>query len=130
MNVKEEAKRLASEFERNSTLKLDADNRWVRQAAIIPWAELKKGCAVGAREDFRLLLAASLIQMQYLLSDEELALQISESPYLQLFCGMEGYDGARRPFTDAQMDEFRGGLSAAELRRIRGIVKADASAAR
>jgi hypothetical protein len=72
--------------------KLSGDNRWIKLAEIIPWDELEDYYAVqfcegfGApAKPFRMALGALIIKARLSLTDEELAEQIKENPYLQLF---------------------------------------------
>ena len=48
-----------------------------------------------------------MIQAEYGYSDEEITLQIQESPYLQYFCGYEAYDDSKPPFDSSSMVYFR-----------------------
>lgn len=78
--------------------KLDSGNRWLKIAALIPWEELEeeyekhfsKGVGRPAL-DARLVLGALLLRHMKDVSDEEIARQIEESPYLQAFCGFENF---------------------------------------
>lgn len=55
----------------------------------------------------RLTLGACIIQSEYGYSDEETALQIQETPYLQYFCGYPGYDDEKLPFDPSLMVYFQ-----------------------
>ena len=48
-----------------------------------------------------------MIQAEYGYSDEEITLQIQESPYLQYLCGYEAYDDSKPPFDSSSMVYFR-----------------------
>jgi len=78
--------------------KLSADNRWIKLADLIPWDELEDDCAaqfckgVGApARPFRMVLGALIVKTCLGLTDEELAEQIKENPYLQFFLGLESF---------------------------------------
>ncbi|WP_418482157.1 transposase [Dysosmobacter sp.] len=47
------------------------------------------------------------MQAEYGYSDEEIALQIQENPYLQYFYGYPGYDDEKLPFDPSLMVYFR-----------------------
>lgn len=73
---------------------LKEENRWVGKAQTIPWPEIEKRYAAlftnrkgNVAKPLRLALGACIIQAEYGYSDEETALQIQETPYLQYFCG-------------------------------------------
>lgn len=82
---------------------LSPDNRWVRQAHLLPWKELQKryghlmtDLRSSADDPLRLALCCRLIQTHYRVSTEEMQLMIQESPYLQYFCGYPEYDPQRK----------------------------------
>jgi hypothetical protein len=75
--------------------KLSGDNRWIKLAEIIPWNELEDYYAVqfckgfGAHaKPFRMALGALIIKAHLSLTGEELAEQIKENTYLQLFIAL------------------------------------------
>jgi len=76
---------------------LDPDNRWVRWAQQIPWAELAASYHAtlksGGRpaKPARLVIGALIIKHRLGLSDVETLEQVRENPYLQYFCGFERY---------------------------------------
>ena len=78
---------------------LDANNRWIRYAAIIPWKRIETFYAkifsqdgMGApAKSARIALGALLIKEKLDITDEETREQVRENPYLQYFIGMEGY---------------------------------------
>ena len=74
----------------------------------------------------RLALGARIIQAEYGYSDEETALQIQENPYLQYFCGYEGYDDSRLPFDPSLMVYFRKRLTPEIIGEINEIILQDA----
>jgi len=93
---------------------LDPDNRWVKKAAMIPWAVVTReyknqlsgsttGCpALTARMAF----GALVIKEELKASDRETVEQIRENPYLQFFIGLEGFQTAE-PFDASMMVHFR-----------------------
>lgn len=76
--------------------KLNAKNRWVLLANLMPWATLaqtynRQMCADNGRPALapRLVLGALFVKHLLKLSDEETILQIQENVYLQYFVGLE-----------------------------------------
>ena len=93
--------------------KLNADNRWVRLAREIPWAELEDEYAslfsdqMGApAKSFRMALGALIIKERLSVTDEETVEQICETPYLQYFIGLEEFQ-TKSPFDPSMMVHFR-----------------------
>lgn len=74
----------------------------------------------------RLALRACIIQAEYGYSDEETALQIQETPYLQYFCGYPGYDDEKLPFDPSLMVYFRKRLTLEVLGEINEMIVRDA----
>lgn len=101
---------------------LRSDNRWVRMAKLIPWAEAEQRYAenfadsgMGApAKNVRIALGALIIKERLGLSDEETVQQIRENPYLQYFLGYEGYRH-EPPFEAAMMVHFRKRLGVEDL---------------
>ena len=77
----------------------------------------------------RLALGACIIQAEYGFSDEETALQIQETPYLQYFCGYPGYDDEHLPFDPSLMVYFRKRLTPEVLGEINEMIVRDAKEA-
>ena len=103
-----------TDFGQPMGMHLNENNRWVKKAAMIPWNEIEKRYAglfkshkVHPAKPLRLALGACMIQAEYGYSDEEITLQIQESPYLQYFCGYEAYDDSKPPFDSSSMVYFR-----------------------
>ena len=92
-----------TDFGQPMGMHLNENNRWVKKAAMIPWNEIEKRYA-GL---FKSHKGACMIQAEYGYSDEEITLQIQESPYLQYFCGYEAYDDSKPPFDSSSMVYFR-----------------------
>ena len=63
---------------------------------------------------------------EYGYSDEEIALQIQENPYLQYFCGYPGYDDEKLPFDPSLMVYFRKRLTPEVLGEINEMIVRDA----
>lgn len=88
-----------TDFKQPIGMKMNSENRWVKKAGIIPWAEIEQRYAKlftnrkgNVAKPLRLALGACIIQAEYGYSDEETALQIQETAYLQYFCVYTGYD--------------------------------------
>ncbi len=115
---------------------LNADNRWVLLASLIPWKEVEEKysklfVANNGRPalSVRVALGALILKEKMKSSDEELVEQIRESPYLQYFLGYEGYK-YEIPFDASMMVHFRKRLSADILKEVNALIieknKADA----
>ncbi len=104
---------------------LDPDNRWVKKAAMIPWAVVEReyknqlsgsttGCpALTARMAF----GALVIKEELKASDRETVEQIRENPYLQFFIGLDGFQIAE-PFDASMMVHFRKRFPVESMNRI------------
>jgi len=96
--------------------KLDPNNRWVKQAKIVPWDMAEQKYKHMFRKNgrpaksIRMALGALLIQESKGLSDEETVMEIMESPYLQHFIGLKKYTN-EAPFDASLMVWFRKRLS-------------------
>jgi IS5 family transposase len=122
-----------SDFKQPIGMNLKEENRWVKRAMLIPWNEIEKRYAVlfsnrkgNVAKPLHLALGACIIQADYGFSDEETALQIQENPYLQYFCGYEGYDDSKLPFDPSLMVYFRKRLTAKVLGEINELILATA----
>lgn len=94
-------------------LKMNPENRWIKKAEAIPWAEIEERYAElfpsekgNPAKPLRLALGSLLIQKQYGYSDRELVEQITENPYYQYFVGLPGYQ-MEAPFVPSLLVEFR-----------------------
>jgi hypothetical protein len=93
---------------------LNANNRWIRLANLIPWGDFETSYAdqfaqsgQGApAKPFRLALGALIIKEKLGITDEETVEQICENPYLQFLIGMEGFRD-ETPFDPSMMVHFR-----------------------
>jgi hypothetical protein len=93
--------------------KLDPGNRWVVLANVIPWEPLENRYAplfsakTGApAKPFRMAFGALYIQQRLGITDRETVELITESPYLQFFIGLSGFQYLR-PFDPSMMVHFR-----------------------
>ncbi len=117
---------------------LDAHNRWVKLATIVPWDKLAMVAVIcpdapklkGAGRptaDLRLVIGALLVQQIEDLSDIRTLELIRENVYVQHFCGLPGFQ-SQAPFEASSLTHWRkwfGNNGAAELNE----VVADAMAA-
>jgi len=77
--------------------RLDQNNRWLRIAELIPWAELEEQYAkhfsdVGRpAKDAQLVIGLLLLKHMTGLSDEGVVKEVLENPYMQAFCGFEQF---------------------------------------
>ncbi|MBU8913032.1 MAG: IS5 family transposase [Spirochaetales bacterium] len=108
--------------------RLRSDNRWVRLAKLVPWAEIESHYAelfnerIGAPAISARVAVASLIIKEKLgLSDEETVEQIRENPYLQYFLGYEAYTD-EAPFDPSMMVHFRRRLDESVLGEINCLI--------
>ena len=110
-------------------MKLNPDNRWVKKAELIPWDEIEQRYAKlftnrkgNVAKPLRLALGACIIQAEYGYSDEEVALQIQETAYLQFFCGYSEYNDEKLPFDPSLMVYFRKRLTPEILGEINEMI--------
>lgn len=110
-------------------MKLNPDNRWVKKAEMIPWDEIEQRYAKffanrkgNVAKPLRLALGACIIQAEYGYSDEEVALQIQETAYLQFFCGYSEYNDEKLPFDPSLMVYFRKRLTPEILGEINEMI--------
>jgi IS5 family transposase len=94
--------------------KLDKENRWVKLAALVPWAHAEKNYGAFFKDTFRGQhtlslrkgLGALIIQERMQLTDRETVESISENPYMQYFIGLSGFE-MKVPFHHSMMTHFR-----------------------
>ena len=122
-----------TDFKQPNGMKMNSENRWVKKAGIIPWAEIEQRYAKlftnrkgNVAKPLRLALGACIIQAEYGYSDEETALQIQETAYLQYFCGYAGYDDSKLPFDPSLMVYFRKRLTPEIMGEINEMIIAGA----
>ena len=94
--------------------RLNPDNRWVKLAELIPWADFEtkysqtlEGSGDGPpAKPVRVALGALIIKERLGTSDRETVEQIRENPYLQYFLGFREYD-EDPPFHPSMFVHFR-----------------------
>jgi hypothetical protein len=94
--------------------KLNEENRWVIMSKKIPWKEIEKDYMksfsdldIGApAKSVRMALGALIIKERLNITDREVVDQIRETPYLQYFIGLEGFQD-EVPFDASMMVHFR-----------------------
>lgn len=117
-----------SDFGQPVGMKMNPNNRWVKKAECIPWNEIELRYAQlftnrkgNVAKPLHLALGACIIQKEYGFSDEEIALQIQENPYLQFFCGFTQYKD-EIPFDPSLMVYFRKRLTPEILGEINELI--------
>lgn len=102
-----------SDFNQPIGLKMNPENRWIKKAELIPWAEIEDRYAdlfpsrTGMpAKPLRTALGSLIIQKQYGYSDRKLVEQLTENPYYQYFIGLPGYQ-EEAPFVPSLPVEFR-----------------------
>ena len=103
---------------------LDANNRWVRLAGILPWEKIEekyaenfKGECGQVAKSGRLAFGALYIQGRLAITDEELVMQIQETPSMQYFCGFGSYS-PEKPFDSSLLVHFRKRIPAEMVKEI------------
>ena len=103
---------------------LNADNRWVKLAGLIPWSDIEKIYALNFRSQkgpkaisARTAFGALIIQVKLSLTDEETVEIIAENPYMQYFIGLEKYE-QKAPFDSSMMTHFRKRFNAHDIKDI------------
>jgi len=104
--------------------KLNGNNRWLKIAGLIPWDELEDEYEKYFSErmgrpatDGRLVLGALMLRHIKDISDEEIKLQIQESPYLQAFCGFEVFQTGNL-FDESSLSRVRKRIGAKFFREL------------
>jgi len=107
---------------------LSSENRWVKKAQTIPWEEIEEKYAAlfksetgNVAKPLRLALGALIIQTERRISDEEIVMQIQETPCLQYFCGLPEYKD-EPPFEASSMVHFRKRLTKEILGEINELI--------
>ena len=100
-------------FETPFEQSLDSSNRWVKLAAVIPWAGFQEAYHRVMSADqgrpsktARLVIGAVIIKHRQKWTDEETVMQIQENPYLQYFCGFSCFT-LKQPFAPSLFVEIR-----------------------
>ena len=99
-------------------VELDAGNRWVQLAGLMPWEKIDEKYSQNFESDNgeiaksgRLAFGALYIQTRLKITDEETVDQIRETPSMQYFCGYESYT-TEKPFDSSLMVHFRKRITA------------------
>ena len=94
-------------------VELNADNRWVKLASMIPWDKIENLYAENFKSEKgevaksgRLAFAALYIQSRLDITDSEVVEQIRETPSMQYFCGYDSYT-TEKPFDSSLLVHFR-----------------------
>ena len=105
-------------------VELNADNRWVKLAALFPWERIEECYARNFRsgkgevaKSGRLAFAALYIQHRLDIVDTEVVDQIQENPSMQYFCGFDCYS-TKKPFDSSLMVHFRKRITPAMMKEI------------
>jgi len=108
--------------------KLDANNRWVKLAKMIPWEQIEKDYAdlfpssTGTvAKPLRTALGALIIRERCGFTDRETVEQITENPYLQYFIGLEKYQ-IEPPFDPSLMVHFWKRLDQKIMKKINELI--------
>lgn len=103
---------------------LDAENRWIALARLVPWELAEEIYHADSCGDFgapivpaRVALGALLIKERLGLTDRETVEAIQENPYLQFFIGYQEFS-SNRPFDPSLMVDFRKRYGEAGMQRI------------
>ena len=106
---------------------LDAENRWIKLATLVPWDEVEAdysrnfGDTGNDAYPARMALGALIIRERLKLTDEETVAQIQENPYLQYFVGLREYT-TKAPFDPSLMVHFRSRITPELLMRMNEVV--------
>ena len=110
---------------------LDPNNRWVLLHKLIPWSSLESHYApqfsakTGApAKPFQMAFGAVYIQQRLGVTDRETVELITESPYLQFFIGLSGYQSLQ-PFDASMMVHFRKRIGPELIKVCNALTKAN-----
>ncbi len=108
--------------------KIDANNRWVKLANLIPWerieldyADLFPSNTGTVAKPLRMALGSLIIKERCGFTDRETVEQITENPYLQYFIGLEKYQ-IEPPFDPSLMVFFRKRLDQDIIKKINEMI--------
>ncbi len=108
--------------------KLNASNRWVKLAKIIPWEQIENDYADlfpsnygTVAKPLRTALGSLIIKERCGFTDRETVEQITENPYLQYFIGLEKYQ-IEPPFDPSLMVYFRKRLDQKIMKKINKMI--------
>jgi len=115
-------------FEHPFDKALEAGNRWVKLAALIPWDEVAKVYSKNLESDkgrlsvdVRMVIAAMIIKHRLKLSDRETVATISENIYMQYFCGLKSFQSAE-PFDASLLVDIRKRMGAEKFDAFNDLV--------
>lgn len=107
---------------------LNADNRWVKLAKLIPWENIEKKYAELFKSDtgtvakpLRMALGSLIIKEKCDFTDRETVEHITENPYMQYFIGLKRYQ-KEPPFDPSLMVHFRKRLDRETMMEINEII--------
>lgn len=104
---------------------LDANNRWVKLADMVPWESVEEAYLMklssnnlgSPAKSARIAFGALIIKERMGITDEETVQQIKENPYLQYFLGYDHYL-KKEPFNPSMMTHFRTRFASEALMKI------------
>ncbi len=116
-------------FETPFSQHLDANNRWVKLASLIPWDALcgqylkKIGISSTGRPPInpRIVIGSLIIKHLGDLDDRETVAQISENPYMQYFLGYSSFC-SQKPFDASLFVEFRKNIDIELINSINDVI--------
>lgn len=105
--------------------KLNADNRWVKLAQLIPWEKAEEAYIQSLKDtsqgnkaySIRKALGTLIIKERMNWSDEETVEQIKENPYLQYFIGLSSFQ-EKAPFDASLIIHFRKRLDVSIIHQV------------
>lgn len=107
---------------------LNADNRWVKLAQLIPWEKIEKKYAELFLSDtgtvakpLRMALGSLIIKDKCDFTDRETVEHITENPYMQYFIGLKRYQ-KEPPFDPSLMVHFRKRLDKETMMEINEMI--------
>ena len=112
--------------------RLKEDNRWVKLAKLIPWADIERDYAAGfspvgaPAHPARMALGALIAKQELHCSDRELVQHVAENPYLQYFLGLTEFTD-ECPFGASTLVAFRTRFTVEDVTRINDMIIARAS---
>jgi hypothetical protein len=113
--------------------KLNAENRWVKLAQMIPWTVIEERYAKNFKayrnggnnaRPVRTALGALIIQEKEGYSDTKTVEAIAENPYMQYFIGLKAFED-KKPFDSSLMVHFRKRLGKDVINEVNRIIIAE-----
>lgn len=116
---------MPDEFFLSFSGKLNADNRWVKLAQLIPWEKAEEAYFQSLKDtsqgnkaySIRKSLGTLIIKERMNWSDAETVEQIKENPYLQYFIGLSAFQ-EKAPFDASLITQFRKRLDASIINQV------------